>query len=113
MALHGKAHEARKTALRNLMSFGAESDNIRGRVFPSGFPGSALHKGRLNDLDRDDLNRSIVVYVVYSYQTPIAWVSDGGVVTNVFQRFSNSTTNHQSACRQYLAMNVQRVVGQV
>lgn len=56
-----------------------------------------LSSGRLNaewsaryyaDLDR-------IVYSVYSYATPIAWVLDDGTVVKVGQKFSITTSGHQ------------------
>lgn len=36
-----------------------------------------------------------IVYVVYSYATPIAWVTEDGRVHKVAQRFSVTTSKHQ------------------
>lgn len=55
--------------------------------------------GRLND---DEANRFMIdhlagiAYVVWSYGTPIAWVRDDGTVYRVSQRFSVTTSRHQS-----------------
>lgn len=113
MALHGKAHEARKDALRNLRPFGdPHRDGIHASAFPAGVQGATLSLGRMTE-DRAEFAQSIVVYVVWSYQTPIAWVTDSGVVVNSMERYSPTTTGHQSACRQHLAMDKQRVEGQI
>ncbi len=112
-SMHGKAHEIRKGLLRNLKSFGGASDSMRAAVYPSGIPGTQISKGRMPQEDRDDLNRSIVVYVVYSYATPIAWVTDSGVVVNPQTSYSPTTSRHQTHCRVHLAMSKQRVEGQV
>lgn len=113
MALHGKAHERRIEALRNLVPFGTKQDSIKGLSFPSGTRGAVLDRGVMPAEIRREFHDAIVVYVVYSYSTPIAWVTDGGVVVNPQHRYSVTTTQHQSACRQHLAMNKQRVEGQV
>lgn len=52
------------------------------------------------------------VYVVFSFETPIAWVQEDGTVTIPDVRYSNTTTVHQTACRAWLgyALNVARVM---
>ena len=46
------------------------------------------------------------VYVVWSYQTPIAWVDADGTVTVPDQRYSVTTTQHQGQCRAWLGAAV-------
>ena len=41
-------------------------------------------------------------YIVYSYGTPIAWHANGETFHNT-HRYSNTTSKHQSACREWLA----------
>ena len=63
--------------------------------------------GRLLDADaaRWRLDRDRVLYVVYSYGTPIAWLTaDGWQV--VEQRFSVTTSRHQSIVRRAVAAEV-------
>jgi hypothetical protein len=59
--------------------------------------------GQLIDTDQDTFNEFCkanedgdLVYVVYSYETPIAWVYKDGRRTRVLHRFSQTTTGHQS-----------------
>lgn len=113
MALHGKAHEARKAALRSLKPFGdPHRDGIHASAFPAGVRGATLSLGRMTE-DRAEFADAILVYVVWSYRTPIAWVTDGGVVVNSMERYSATTTGHQTACRVHLGMERTRVDGQV
>lgn len=48
------------------------------------------------DLARFRADKDRIVYVVRSYDTPIAWVLDDGTVYRVGQRFSVTTSRHQS-----------------
>ena len=76
------------------------ANSMSARWDTTGFP-----TGMLNDqecshvalLDNDD-----TVYVVYSYRTPVAWCQNGSwhVVT---QKFSRTTSRHQSAVRSALS----------
>lgn len=57
-------------------------------------------EGRLCGDDRDAFlaayqSNDPIVYSVYSYQTPIAWVRKSGKVHIVKQRFSVTTSKHQ------------------
>ena len=53
--------------------------------------------GRLHGEDQAqwwaDVNR--ITYVVYSYATPIAWVTSDGTVYKVKAKFSVTTSKHQ------------------
>ena len=40
-----------------------------------------------------------IAFVVWSYETPIAWVLNDGTVYHVSQRFSATTSRHQSLIR--------------
>jgi hypothetical protein len=53
--------------------------------------------GRLSESERDAWNADMsqIVYVVYSYATPIAWVTADGSVHRVAQKFSVTTSKHQ------------------
>lgn len=109
MALHGKAHEFRKANLRALERFGKGDASIRGRKFASPFPGSALHLGQMTSRDQSPgqqdvqkIKSSMIIYVVYSYSTPIAYITTEGETVIPDIRYSPTTTNHQSVCRVYL-----------
>ena len=58
---------------------------------------SVWDSGRLsgNDLDRFREDLAGIVYIVFSYATPIAWVNEDGSVHKVGQRFSVTTSKHQ------------------
>jgi hypothetical protein len=62
--------------------------------------------GRLNSEEVENLRHDVtttgVTYVVYSYETPIAWVRSTGGVHLVAQRFSHTTSKHQSVAACYL-----------
>lgn len=53
--------------------------------------------GRLRDEEYAVFNSDYreIVYTVYSYATPIAWVTRDGRVHKVDQKFSLTTTKHQ------------------
>lgn len=53
--------------------------------------------GRLQGADLEAFNRDngSITYVVWSYATPIAWVTDDSRVHKVAQRFSVTTSKHQ------------------
>lgn len=48
------------------------------------------------DLDQFRADRADICYVVRSYVTPIAWVTRAGRVHKVAQKFSSTTSQHQS-----------------
>ena len=56
----------------------------------------------LGELNTTESNRFMldhltgIAFVVWSYETPIAWVLDNGAVYHVSQRFSVTTSRHQS-----------------
>lgn len=63
----------------------------------------------MGELDMDERQRLMadvgehgVTYVVWSYVTPIAWVKGDGEVYLVPQRFSRTTSRHQSVAACYL-----------
>lgn len=49
------------------------------------------------------------VYVVWSYVTPIAWVTDLGTVEVPDVHYSRTTTHHQTLCRAWLGSKVEGV----
>ena len=59
-----------------------------------------LYMGRLSsegqDRMREDTRDASRVYVVRSYKTPIAWYVEGHGWSQADEKFSVSTTNHQS-----------------
>jgi hypothetical protein len=71
----------------------------------SGENGPTYHAGRLygEDLEQFRADRDSIVYTVMSYATPIAWVRQDGSAHIVAQRFSVTTSKHQSIVRRALA----------
>lgn len=70
---------------------------LRGDTYPNGT--STWESGRLSgeDLDTFKQDASTITYIVFSYATPIAWVTRSGKVHHVAQRFSPTTSKHQGA----------------
>lgn len=61
---------------------------------------NVVTSGQLEDAEREAFDDAMrngggIVYVVYSYATPIAWVRKDGVAHIVDQRFSVTTSKHQ------------------
>jgi hypothetical protein len=50
----------------------------------------------------DQLREDDPTYTVYSYGTPIAWVTRGGVVRQPPVKYSPTTTQHQHTCQYHL-----------
>ena len=69
-----------------------------------GVSGNPGYIGRLNSTAREAYFRDAnnIDYVVLSYSTPIAWHTSAGKWVVVGQKFSVTTTSHQSAVRQAL-----------
>lgn len=59
--------------------------------------------GQLPDCFRELFAHDRPSYVVYSYATPIAWVTDRGDVRIPETKYSVTTSKHQSYARQGLA----------
>jgi hypothetical protein len=55
------------------------------------------HVGQLKgaDLDAYRADQDSITYIVWSYETPIAWVTDDSRVHKVAQKFSMTTSHHQ------------------
>lgn len=79
-----------------------EGNSLRGHRVP---PGTDIVMGMLNDDERRRLeaeNEHNTVYVVWSYNTPIAWcVADAWHF--VTRKFSPTTSRHQSIVRRALS----------
>ena len=58
--------------------------------------------GRLSSYWSTQILSATPIYVVYSWATPIAWVSDFGDVTVPWDTYSPTTTHHQGLCRTWL-----------
>ena len=86
----GNAHEA----IANLSPF-ATSGALSGRA-PHGQHFGPWDSGRLPREHVDSFQRA--TYAVFSYATPIAWVTDGAWAIPA-TRYSLTTSRHQSAAR--------------
>lgn len=58
-------------------------------------------------MPRDLTVPATAIYVVWSYNTPIAWVDEDGTVTVPDTYYSVTTTMHQGKCRAWLGAAVQ------
>ena len=73
-------------------------NSIRGEWIPAGWP---VPTGMLNERERDllgGLDGRFPTYVVFSYDTPIAYAQDRAWYV-VAQKFSRTSSRHQSAVR--------------
>ena len=89
--IHGAGRKNLSHALRNLIPF-KTSGSLSGRE-------TCYNSGRLTGEDLERFNRDSRVgfrYVVTSYATPIAWVTTDGEIYRVAQKFSVTTSKHQS-----------------
>lgn len=74
------------------------SGALRGDVWNRKFV-SQYGLGELNTVERNRFmldHLTGIAFVVWSYRTPIAWVRNDGIVYHVSQRFSRTTSRHQS-----------------
>ena len=87
----GKSNLAK--AMHNRLPFktGGALKGVAGRV---GYGMCGL--GRLNKYERETYRADDVVYTVVSYETPIAWVRRDGSVHKVNQKWTPTTSKHQS-----------------
>lgn len=58
--------------------------------------------GRMEGDDYDRYRNDDVAYTVYSYATPIAWVTTSGLVRITFATYSPTTRQHIAAARRAL-----------
>lgn len=103
---YGKGRVALTEALRNRQDF-QTGGALRGANRP--LPHSIPPLGELDEDNRrafvQDATDCGIVYIVWSYETPIAWAYpyDGGInVHHVSQKFSNTTTRHQHIAQVYM-----------
>ena len=95
MAIHSTAT---KNTIRNGI---ATLTDFRAPATLSGtWEDGPLYMGRLSsegqEQMREDTRGASRVYVVRSYETPIAWYVEGRGWSQAAEKFSVSTTNHQS-----------------
>jgi len=98
--------------LANMRAFTGNS--LSGHMVPAGryYGGYGQLPANYRTMLADAIERGDVVYMVRSYQTPIAWVimADSGqlaIVPDV--RYSVTTSRHQGAARAWLAYPTQSV----
>lgn len=65
--------------------------------------GAGMIYGRAAELWRADITAGEVSYVVYSYSTPIAWYTKRGEWVVPAEKYSHTTSRHQSVVRQGVA----------
>lgn len=90
-AIRGAGYSELRRALREHLPF-----KTSGALY--GTTTAIYTTGQLNHTERSrfERDRDKMTFVVYSYATPIAWVLDDGTVYKVAQRFSPTTSRHQS-----------------
>ena len=98
MAMRGAALKAVISALNNRKTFGKD---VTGSAMSAVWLPDRIERGQF-PADRELPRPDEVEYVVYSYETPIAWLLKDGTVIVPNVRYSNTTTNHQSLCRIHL-----------
>jgi hypothetical protein len=94
MAIHRNNAERIREAIHFQEAFDIAS--MRGRVRCGDPYHCGIEFGRLPHEHRKSAERA--TYVVYSYGTPIAWVTDGEWVVPD-ERYSATTSNHQGLVR--------------
>lgn len=97
MATHGKARQDTIAALECHEAFkrsGFGMWAMKGKGTSTGWMSPELAAQYRSTED--------ITYTVYSYQTPIAWVTDNGTVTISPDGYSPTTRNHRSLAACYL-----------
>lgn len=98
MAIHGKSRERIVNALSKWEACANSNKTFRGyRV-----NGPVSMRGDLPEPYRTDIVTDRPVYVVWSYSTPIAWITNAGQCVIPDVKYSPTTSNHQGLCRAYL-----------
>jgi hypothetical protein len=93
--IRGEAYDSLRKALSTRQEF-KTSGALRGERYDD-HKVSPWDSGRLAGDDHEAFRADMqhMTYVVYSYATPIAWVTDDGRVHYVAQKFSVTTSKHQ------------------
>ena len=94
--IRGAGREELKRALEERLDF-ATSGALRGGWASYAGP------GRLNPTEwekfRGDLDKHGKLFIVRSYETPIAWAAEGEEAYHVGQTFTTTTSRHQGSVR--------------
>lgn len=91
------------TLIQKRESFENGSGTMRGQKWPLRSEIQALLSrdttSQLNEEEktrlRIDFEQNVIQYIVLSYDTPIAWVTEDGWTYRVQQKFSQTTSKHQ------------------
>ena len=94
-------YTSRKNAIGKIAKMEAfDGNSMCGRINPDG---GYMSNGRIYGdaavLWRIDETAARIRYVVYSYATPIAWVRDNGEWVVPAEKYSATTSRHQSIVR--------------
>lgn len=92
VGIHGAGRDKLDHALRNLEAF-QTGGSFRAEETSCAYTYGELNQTECAKLKADNGN---LRYVVYSYATPIAWVTKDNRVYRVAQKFSVTTSRHQS-----------------
>ena len=86
------AKVAQRAEFRGNSIWGTRAPSMTGQIY-----------GRAAELWIADRTAGEVVYVVYSYSTPIAWFTKRGEWVVPSEKYSHTTSRHQSIVRQGVA----------
>lgn len=95
--LTGGGRQILDKCLKERKPFSTSTGSLWAVTSPNGMTGD------LNPTERnrylEDIRSAGVVYLVLSYKTPIAWVTEDGAVHHAEQWFSQTTKRHQKIVR--------------
>lgn len=103
---HGAARHWTDKALRERRPFKRRGYNmwaIEGHYDPTVWPTLGELPGEHAAQFFRDVEHGGVTYTVFSYQTPIAWITKAGLVRIPAVKYSPTTTQHQLSCQHNLA----------
>ena len=94
------------TSRHNAIAKVAQRAEFRGNsIWATHTPrGEGMIYGRAAELWRADITAGEVSYVVYSYSTPIAWYTSRGEWVVPAEKYSHTTSRHQSVVRAAVEM---------
>lgn len=99
-SLRGGARVSKSLAPTHIGGIQCPSASPFARLTPAS---ESITPGRFTGLSRDNFRASrdsgLLAYVVMSYATPIAWALTDGTTVVVEERFSATTSRHQSVVR--------------
>jgi hypothetical protein len=82
----------------------AQREPFQGYTMAAYNPPVLWTTGQLNRWEREryEVAQHQIIYTVLSYGTPIAWITEDGQIYHVAQKFSVTTSKHQSYARAWL-----------